>query len=110
MTARESQIGHVSVEIMAAAGAVMLRIGEEEIVGPSRHKISHVVQKTGDAPQSVGSSAAPRAGTAFVVVAAVADGGFGQILNTSDSFGNVGQIFTGCGHGTVLQVRLSSPG
>lgn len=88
----------------------MLRIGEEEIVGPPRHKISHVVQKTGDAPQSVGSSAATRAGAAFGVAAAFEAGGFGQILDTSDSFGNVGQIFTGCRHGTVLQVRLSSPG
>jgi hypothetical protein len=41
----------------------------------------------------------------------VVDGcGFGQVLDASDSFGNVGQIFTGCGQGAVLQGKLSSPG
>jgi hypothetical protein len=110
VTARESQIGHVGVEIMAAVGTVMLRIGEEEIVRPPGHKISHVVQKTFDAAQSVGSSATTRARAAFVVPAAFDDCGFGQIFDTSDSLGNVGQVFTGCRHGNVLQVRLSSPG
>jgi hypothetical protein len=95
---------------MAAVGTVRLRIGEEEIVRPPGHKISHVVQKTFDAAQSVGSSATTRARAAFVVPAAFDDCGFGQIFDTSDSLGNVGQVFTGCRHGNVLQVRLSSPG
>jgi hypothetical protein len=95
---------------MATATAVMLRVGEVEIVRPSRYKIPHVVKETLDAAHPVGWGATTGAGAAFVVTAAFEDGGFGQILDTSDTLGNVGQIFAGCGHSNVLQVILSSPG
>jgi hypothetical protein len=110
MTPREGQIGRVGVEIMAAAGAVMLRIGKVDLVGSPGHQVTQVVQETFDAPQAVGSSAATGARAALVVSAAYDDFGLGQVLDTSDALCLVGKVFTGARHGDILQGMLSPPG
>jgi hypothetical protein len=110
MTPREGQIGRVGVEIMPTAGAMMLRVGEVEFVGSPGHQVTQVVQEAFDAPQAIGSSAASGALTAFVVSATWDAFGLGQVLDTSDALGLVAKVFTGSGHGDVLQVILSVPG
>jgi hypothetical protein len=109
-TPREGHIGHVSVEIQAAEGAVMLRIEEVNLVGLPRHQIPHVVQPPGKAPQAGSSFAAPRAGIAFVVTTANEDSRCRQVFNTSDSLCYIGKVFTGARHHSVLQSSRSSPG
>src|SRR6266849_9820183 len=88
---------------MAAVGTVRLRIGEPDLAGSSGHKVTHVVKETFDAPQSVGSCAATRASAAFVVSTPCEDFSLRQVLNTSDSLCHVGKVYTGSGHGDVLQ-------
>ena len=110
MTPWGSHIGQVGVEIHAAVGAVMLRIDEVKVVGPPRRQIPHVVKPPGEAPQAVGSSAAPRARETFVVAATSDDSRCRQALNMSDSLCHVGKVFTGSGHDRVLQGISSSLG
>jgi len=110
MAARQSQIGRIRVEIVTAGGAVVLRIGELDITGPSRHQVSHVVKETLDASQSVGASATTWARAAFVVPATCNDPGLGQVFDTRNSLCNVGKVFTGSRHGDVLQKKVCSPG
>jgi hypothetical protein len=73
MTPGEGHIRHVGVEIMVAVSAVMLRIGEVDIVGVLGYQVPQVVQKTLDAPQARGACAATRT-LAISIVAAADDG------------------------------------
>jgi hypothetical protein len=88
----------------------MLSIGEVDLVGSPGHHVTDVVQETVVAPQSVGSSAATRARAAFITSTACDDFGLRQVLDTSDALCHIGKVFTGSGHGDVLQALLSSPG
>jgi hypothetical protein len=49
MAPGEGQIRRVSVEILVTVEAVMLRIGEVDIVGAPGHQVTQVVQETFDA-------------------------------------------------------------
>jgi hypothetical protein len=110
VTPGKGHIGCVDVEILAAARAVMLGIGEVDLMRASGHQVTQVVQAPCDAPQSVGSSAATRALAAFVVSAAADDFGCRQVLDTGDALCHVGKVFTGSRHGNILQGMLCSPG
>jgi len=90
MTPREGHIRHVGVEIVVAVGAVMLRIGEGDIVGVPGYQVPQVVQKTLDAPQARGSGAATRALAICIVAAAADDFGLGQVFDTRDALCHVG--------------------
>jgi len=110
VTSRQDHIGRVSVAILAAAGAVMLRIGKVDLMGSPAHQVTQIVQEPFDAPQLVGSSAATRALAACVVAAAADDFGLRQVLDTRDALCHIGKVCTGSGHGHVLQGMLCSPG
>jgi hypothetical protein len=110
MTPGEGHIRHVGVEIMVAVGAVMLRIGDVDIMGVPGYQVPQVVQKTLDAPQARGSGAATRALAICIVAAAADDFGLGQVFDTRDALCHVGQVFTRSGHGNILQGMRCSPG
>jgi hypothetical protein len=108
MTPGEGHIRHVGVEIMVAVSAVMLRIGEVDIVGVLGDQVPQVVQKSLDAPQARGSRAAART-LAISIVAAADDGrGLRQVFDTRDALCHVGKVFTRSWHSCILQGRRCS--
>jgi hypothetical protein len=110
MTPGEGQIRRGGVEIIVAARAVMLRTGEVDIVGVPRGKVPQVVQKTLNAPQARGSRAATRTLATFIVAATNDNFGLGQICDTRDALCHVAKVFTGSGHGNILQGMRCSLG
>src|SRR5262249_1575964 len=97
-----SQVGAVGGEIPAAFGAVVLRIGQDDIGGPPRGEGSEVVEGPLKCPVAVGAMAAPRAGPTAAVAAARADSGPGQVLDAGDALGGIGQVVSGSWQGVVL--------
>jgi hypothetical protein len=102
VAAASGQVGAVGVEVLATLSAVVLRVGQEEVAGPSGNQITEVVEGSLKDPVAVGAVATTRAGLAAVVAAAVADLGLGQVLDAGDAFSGIGQIFSGTGHGAAL--------
>jgi hypothetical protein len=108
MAAGVGQVGGVGVEVLAAAGAVVLRAEQDEVAGPAGEGVTQVVESAAGDPIAVGAVTAPRAGAPPVVAAADADLGPGQVLGSVDAESRVGAIFAGSWHGvppekTVLQ-------
>ena len=64
------QVGHVGGEEAAASSAVVLGIGEANVVGPSPHRISQVMQGAGEDPVAGAGLTAARAGAMLVVATA----------------------------------------
>ena len=97
-----SQIGAVGVEVFAALRAEVLGVGQDEVAGASGDEVAKVVEGALEDPVPVGAVATPRAGPSPEVSAAVAGFRLGQILDTGDALGGVGQVFSGSWHGAVL--------
>jgi hypothetical protein len=82
-------VRHIRVEVLAAAGAAMLRVEDVDVARVTGNQVPHVMQdafactvaETGLAAD--GTTATPE------VPAAVHDLGFGQILGTRDTFREV---------------------
>ena len=77
VTAWSGQVGHVGVEELAAAGAIVLGIEHDQVTGPAGESVAEVVEGAAGRPVAVGAVAAARAGPATVVAAADADLGLG---------------------------------
>src|SRR5512147_2701677 len=103
--AGRGQVGHVGVEVLAAAGATVLGVEQDEFAGPPGHRLAQVVERSPHPAVAVGALAAPRAGPAAVVAAADADPGSGQVFDAGDAPGGVGAIFAGSWHGGLLKRR-----
>ena len=99
MTAGVGQVGHVGVEVPAAAGAVVPGVEHDEVAGPAGAGIAEVVEGTAAPTIAVGAVAAPRAGPAAIVAAAEADVGLGQVIDAGDALGGIGSVFAGSWHG-----------
>ena len=106
MAAAVSQVGHVGVEVLAAAGAIVLGVGHDEIAGPAGAKVAEVVEGATCRPVAVGTVAAPRARPAAVIATPAGEDGLGQVLDAGDAFGGVGSIFAGSGHGDAPEGRV----
>ncbi len=92
-------VGHVDVEVLAAAGAVVPGVGHDDVVRPTGAGVAEVVEGAAAAAIAVGAVAAPRARPAPVVAAPAGDDGLGQVLDAGDAFGGVGSVLAGSGHG-----------
>jgi len=92
------QIGHVGVEILAAAGAVVLGVKHDEVTGPSGEGIAQVVKSASELMIAVGAMATARTGPVLAIPALTADLGLGQILDAAGALGGVGSVFAGSGH------------
>ena len=101
MAAGVGQVGHVGVEVLATAGAVMLREEHDEIAGPPGQGIAEVVEGAATAAIAVGAFAASRTGPSSIVAAVDAHLGLGQILGAGDPHGGIGAVFAGSWHGVT---------
>src|SRR5262245_1062763 len=92
----------VRVEVLAAAGAVMLRVDEVDVTRAGGNQIPDVVQGAGEDPVATATLAAARTGSVFVVAAAADDLRFGQVCWIGDALGGIRQVLPGTRHGKAL--------
>jgi D-arabinose 1-dehydrogenase-like Zn-dependent alcohol dehydrogenase len=92
-------VGHVGVEVLAAAGARVLGVDQDQVAGPSGEGVAQVVE--GAPPQAipVGAMAAAGTGAPAIIPAPDADLGLGQVLDAVDPLGGIGSVFAGSRHG-----------
>jgi hypothetical protein len=102
MAAGRGQVAAVGVEVLAAGGAVVLGVGQDDVARPPDGKVAEVVERTSEDAVTVGAVAAARAGPPPVVAAAPAGLGLGQILDAGDPLGGIGQVFSGSWQGAML--------
>ena len=100
---RQSEIGHVGVEVNIALDATMLRICDAKIARPPGERISKIVQRSLDAPKPIGAAATLRTATPLVITAPPDNLWFRKVFNTSDPFARIGDVFTGLWHDDDLQ-------
>src|SRR4051812_26617182 len=93
------QVGHVGVEVPAAAGAIVLGVEHDGVAWPPGEGITQVVERASALAIAVGALATARAGAAAVIAALAADLGLGQVVDATDPLGGVGPVFTGSWHG-----------
>ncbi len=70
--------------------------------GPPGDEIAEVVERAPDLVIPVGAASATGAGSPFVVPAAPAGLGRGEIFDTEDAYGRVAAVFSGSCHGRCL--------
>jgi hypothetical protein len=102
VTSGGGQVAAVGVEVPAAAGAVMLGVGQDDVAGPPGGQVAEVVEGPLKDPVAVGAMAAMQAGAASIVAATLAELGPRQVLDAGDPLGGIGQIFSGSGQVAVL--------
>src|SRR5262249_52300813 len=90
------------VEVLAAAGAVMLRVDEVDVTRAGGDQVADVVQGAGEDPVSTTALAAARTGSVFVVPAPSDDLRFGQVCWIGDALGGIRQVLPGTRHGKAL--------
>jgi hypothetical protein len=96
------QVGTVGVEVLTAHGAVVLRVGQDDLAGPPGREIAEVVEGASEDAVAVSTVATMRARSPPVVAAARADLGLGQILDAGDPLGGIRQVLSGSGQSAVL--------
>jgi hypothetical protein len=93
------EVGHVGVEVLAAAGAVMLGIDQDDVAGSAGEGIAQVVKSAASVAVAVGAMAASRTGPPAVIAALAGDLGLGKVVDACGALGGVGAVFAGCRHG-----------
>ena len=93
------EIGHVGIEVLAAARAVMLRVDQDDVARSSGEGVAQVMEGAAGEAVAVGAMAAAWAGSPAVIAALAGDLGLGQIVDACGALGGVGAIFAGGGHG-----------
>jgi len=73
MAAGVGQVGHVGVEVLAAASAVVLGIEHHDIARPTREGIAQIMEGAPGRPIAIGTVAAVRAVSTAIDAAADAD-------------------------------------
>jgi hypothetical protein len=81
----------------------MLRAGQVDILGPPGDEIAQVVGEAMDLAIIVGTVAASGGAGIACDVAPSEDLGLGQVLDPSDPFGRIGQVFSGSWPGDALR-------
>ena len=99
VTAGVGPVGPVGVEVLATAGAMVLRGDHAEVGGPPGEGIAQVVEGAPSEPIAVGAVATAWAGPPALISARDADLGRGQVLDAVDPLGGVGSVFARSWHG-----------
>jgi hypothetical protein len=99
MAAGGGQVGGVGVEVLAALGAVVLRVSQDEIARPAGDEVAEVVEGPLEDPIAVSTMATTRARSSPEVAAPMTDLRLGQILDAGNALGGVGQVFSGSWQG-----------
>ena len=95
----QGQVRHVRVEVALALTAVMLRIRNDNIPGPLGNRIAQIVERPLQGSMPVATPLALRARAVGGISAAADDLGLRQVLNTCDSLGTIGSVFSRSRHG-----------
>jgi hypothetical protein len=100
VAARFGEVGHVGVEVLATAGAVVLGVEHDDVARPPRERIAEIVEGPIDSAIAVRTVSTAGTGPSPVIAAAETEIGLGQVLDASDALGGVGSVFAGPGHDT----------
>ena len=94
----QGEVIHVGIEIAVTVGTAMLGISNHNVTGPAAEGVSQVVQKSCDRTQPIGAAFTSWTSAASIVPATPHNLGFGQILNTGDSFSYISNILSRSSH------------
>jgi hypothetical protein len=95
---RQSQLGDIDGEATATAEAAMAREGDDQVNGAAGPGITEVVEGTRAHGIAAGAAATARAASRRPVAAAPLDPRLGQVFDTCDALGDVGDILTRTSH------------
>lgn len=90
----ESQVQHVSVEVVSTSRAVMLRVGNLQGSRPFGHRAAQIMERSLDHPQPIGPVSAPGTGASSRVAGPPNDLWRGKILDTYDANRGIGSIIS----------------
>jgi hypothetical protein len=93
-----SQVGHVGVEVLAALGAIMLGVDQDDVARSSGEGVAQVVEGAACQAVAVGAVSATRAGPLAVIAALAGDLGLGKVVDACGALGGVGAVFAGWRH------------
>ena len=102
VTARRSQCPHVRVEVLPAVGAKVNRIGELNVVWPTRENVAQIMKRSMRGPISITTASTARAGTTTMITTALNDLRFWKIFGGCDAFGSIWNVPTWSRHGGAL--------
>jgi hypothetical protein len=100
------KVGHVGIEVLTAAGAIMLGVDQDDVARSAGEGIAQVVEVAAGEAVAVGTMAAAWAGSPAVIAALAGDLGLGQIDDACGALGGVGAIFAGWRHGLAPGRRV----
>jgi hypothetical protein len=95
-------VRHVNVEILAALTAIMSRILQDNVNGATGRRIAEVMQLPRWFFASSCEMLTVRASRFFSAMGTIFDDRRGQVIGICDSFGWVGHVVAGAGHGNIL--------
>jgi hypothetical protein len=98
------EVGHIGVEVLPAAGAVVLGVDQDQLAGSSGEGITQVVKGAVTGAVAVGAMAAAGTGPP-IIPAPDADVGLGQVLDAVDALGGEGRYSPGPGMVELLKER-----
>jgi hypothetical protein len=99
---RRRQIRDIGVEVLAALGAMMLRIGEQNVAWPPRDKVADIVQSARKSLVAIAALVAARTWTMLEITTLLDDFRFRKIFWPRDPFGGIRPVLAGTRHGTAL--------
>src|SRR5690349_20035029 len=102
VAAGRGQVGHVGVKVAVAGGAVVLGVDDPQAARPVAEEAAEVVQGAAAAAVSEAGAAAARARPAAGVAGTSREKGLGEVFDTGDPLGAVGDILSGS-HGWLLR-------
>jgi hypothetical protein len=96
------EVGHVGGEVVAALGAVMLGVGELEVVGPAPHGVAPIMQGAGKDPVPGARLAASRTGPMLVIPTARDELRRREHLGIGNAQGGIERVDGRTKHGNAL--------
>jgi hypothetical protein len=95
------EVGHVGVEVLAALGAIVLRVDQDDVARSAGERVAQVVECAMDDAVAIGTMSTAWTGPLAIIAVLAGDLGLGQVFDVSDALGGVGAVFSGCGHGSI---------
>ena len=99
MTAGPGQIGQVDIEIPAAVGAIVRRVGDHQINRATGSQIAHVVQGPLSEFVAISQLSASQAGAVVIVGVVGQYSRRRKIVEINDALGGIRDVFAGSEHG-----------
>src|SRR5262245_36632610 len=96
------QIADIGIEVLAALGAMMLRIGEYNVAWSTRDQVADIVQRASERLVAVAAFTTARTRPMLEVTTLLDDLWLGKILRPCDPFRGIWPILTGTRHGLAL--------